>query len=788
MIYMKKFTREEGQEGEPMETTIRPSILRQTTEQSFSKSNLFFTGFLAILFLVFPYWSGLFFPVATAVSGVYVALIALMIALWGITRQVEVTNFAKLDLLALLYSLIVLCSVFTYANLEFTLTGIAKQFAFLFFYLAIRLSMANGLGVRVFLWIVFLSSAVYSLYGLLLGFNVLTRTGGLFDQRRIASAFEYPNSFASYLTIGLLFGLVLQVGMKRWWTRFAVLSLNTLTLMTLILTNSRGGWLVFLGVQIVTILFAPQGRRAGLTLNSLATVLAMGAGLPLTNSAVQSVSLDKGLLGLGISLGVALVLAVVLERLVVRVNGLHLKMRVVLPILLIVAVTVGFAALKLGLLPENIAQRISSINFQQFSVVQRFIFYKDGLSALMDHPLVGAGDKTWEVLFSKYQSYPYYTTNPHSVLVDQAMNTGLLGLGLFLATIVLTGLSLWKWRREQRGDDALISTVMLGGLLALVGHSLIDVDFSYAVFGYLFWMLVAVAANRQPLSLKVPSFMGKMNWKPRNRWIWWAGALLSLVVAGFSGSYVYADSLVKQAKEEAKEPEVALKTLDKAVKIAPYMPGVHSMQAELEERIFTQTNNPMYRSNVQFRLQKLPALTEQPELLIRVGQKLVKHQKTMEGYALVKQAWQNAPYYAEYGEQFIIYAVQIGNALVEQKHPEQAREYYQDAIRTHEEILERIEGFKDLPSVLFLERKYEVTPRMKEFLSIAYYRLDQFAKAEQLATEALQAGEGSHSGQVVAVQLAAQIKQGKQPDQTLLNSVMNTPGVSEHYAKLVHEP
>jgi hypothetical protein len=77
---------------------------------------------------------------------------------------------------------------------------------------------------------------------------------------------------------------------------------------------------------------------------------------------------------------------------------------------------------------------------------------------------------------------------------------------------------------------------------------------------------------------------------------------------------------------------------------------------------------------------------------------------------------------------------------------------------------------------------------MKEFLSIAYYRLDQFAKAEQLATEALQAGEGSHSGQVVAVQLAAQIKQGKQPDQTLLNSVMNTPGVSEHYAKLVHEP
>jgi O-antigen ligase len=770
-----------------METTVRAASTRLTTETSRSQTNLIFTFFLVGLFLIFPYWSGMFFPAATAASGIYVSLALLMVMLWGIFRKAEVTHFAKLDLLALLYTLVVLCSVFTYSNLEFTLTGIAKQFSFLFFYLVVRLALAKGIGTRLMLWIVSLSSGIFSAYGLLLGFNVVSRQGGLFDERRIASVFEYPNSFASYLTIGLLFGLVMQMGLQSWWARFAVNSLNCLTLMTLILTNSRGGWLVFLIVLSLTILFSPQGRRAGLSLNFLATAVSVGAGLPFVNTAVQAGALDRGLAGMAIALVVAFVYALLSQRMIERVNRLNLKLRVVLPALTLILLSVGFGALKMGLIPDNIAQRITSINFQQFSVVQRFVFYKDGFSALRDHPLIGAGDKTWETLFAKYQSYPYYTTNPHSVIVDQAMNAGLLGLILFLSISVLTGVAFWKMRREQGGEDALLSTVMLGGLVALIGHALIDVDFSYAVMGYLFWLLVALAANRQPLQLKVPGFMAAMNWQPKNRWVWWLGALMALSIAIFDSTYVYADSQVQKAKAEAEEPEVALKRLDKVDGLAPYMTSIHGLQAELEEKVFAKTNNPMYRSNVVFRLQKLSELSEKPELLLRTGQKLVKHQKTLEGYALVKQAWQNGPYYAEFAEQFIIYAVQIGEALTEQKHPEKAKEFYQDALNTHEELKRRIEGLKELPPVLHLERPYEVNPRMKEYLAIAYYRLGQYPVVEQLTAEA-KGGPNVSVERLNALLLAAQLKQGKQPDQNFMQSVLNNPDAAALYQTLAKQP
>lgn len=733
-------------------------------QQFFLRMDVWLYALLAPVFLIFPYWSGLFFAVPTAYSYLYMAIVAVVVALWAIVRKTEIKGFHRLDLLVVLYTGVVTLSIFTFASLELTLTGIAKQYGYLFLYMLVRLMLGAGKGTDSVKWLMGLvaaSGALFSLYGILAAGGVIEHAGAVMGDpatgaKRIGSAFEYPNTFASYLAVALLLGLAVQTAAERLASRWVWGTVNTLSMLGLILTYSRGGWLVFFGILLALIVFNAKQMRVRLFLQTLVVLIGSLPALPFFTKFIQESDVSSGMIGAAVLFGLAAGAGLLAGRVSSKLEAIRLPKGVAWAGVAVVLVS-GFAVYKLGLLPQAIVERIASINLQSFSVVQRFTFYQDGVRALGDHPLVGAGDHTWETTFYQYQSYPYYTTSPHSVIVDQLMNTGLIGTLLFLAIFVLASWGLWKASRQEQGVRSMMMLALLAGFLELTLHAFIDVDFDYAVMGYLFWLFAAVAASGRPVELAYQTDMNAWNWSPKNRWFWWTGSALALAVAVFGSTYVYAQHHVEASKANLGYPAAALDHLDKALSAAPYLAEARSISVSLHERYYQRSEHEVIRSQIHETLLEIPAVVpESADMLAKAGQSLVDHQKSLEGYELIKQAWQKAPYRIEMAEQHALYGQQFGMAL-RPDDPERAKLFFQDAVNTYEEVQRRIEGFQDLPPVLHLERPYELTPMLSEAAALSAYYLGDYEKAERWAAQAVQQPDGN-SVQLLAVLIASKQK------------------------------
>ena len=748
--------------------------------------NLLLSVLFAVLFVVFPFWSGLFFEVPTAYSVIFAAVVVLLVGIWGIVRKAEVKCFAVTDWLVLAYTLVTLLTLFTFSNLEFTLTGITKQFGYLFVYLIVRLLSRSVADAKPLLYLVALSGAVFSVFGILAVTHVIEHAGALFTgtgEMRIASVFEYPNSYASYLAVALLFGLVVQTEVRKPIARFLWLTVNALTFTGLVLTYSRGGWVVFAGVFVVMLLLARNGQRMPLTVNSLAALVAMAAGLPLVGKGTVAGAFRSAGIGLAIVVAVALVLSFLLGRVTERLSTLSVKKGVLIPALVVVLAGGSFAVVKLGLLPKDVVNRIASINFQLFSVQQRLVFYKDGLSALQDHPIIGAGDRTWEATFYKYQSYPYYTTSPHSVLIDQIMNVGIVGTLLFLLVFGFAVWSFWRLRKVVLDENRLILAALFAAFLEVVVHALVDVDFNYGVISYLFWILVALAALRQPVALEVPNSINSWKWNPKNRWVWWVVSTATLVVALFNGTFVYAQYHLEQAKSQLGNASMAYAHLDKAVAWAPYVQDVKGLLNELDIRYYERTKDPVILQLIQNRLLSLPKLApNSADLLGKTGQDLYKYEKVLQANELLKQAWADAPYRSELADQYMIISTQIGEAL-QKDQKDRAKGYFQETLNTYQLVQQRIAGFQYLSHVLKPERPYAITPQMNEQAAESALFLQRFADAERFATEALKTPQ-SNIGKMKAVLLLAQQKQNKPIDPQRYSTELADQTVAAAYKKL----
>jgi hypothetical protein len=98
---------------------------------------------------------------------------------------------------------------------------------------------------------------------------------------------------------------------------------------------------------------------------------------------------------------------------------------------------------------------------------------------------------------------------------------------------------------------------------------------------------------------------------------------------------------------------------------------------------------------------------------------------------LAKKAFAVAPYTMVYPEQYMLYAHSAGTQLLLKK-PESGRQYEEDVYETFENVTKRIEGFKNLPPVLKLEREYEITPLMRLVAAEAAFILKKDTEAAKI--------------------------------------------------------
>lgn len=136
--------------------------------------------------------------------------------------------------------------------------------------------------------------------------------------------------------------------------------------------------------------------------------------------------------------------------------------------------------LRYKLLPSFIANRIQGL-FANRSVMERLVFFEDGMKLFKKSPVVGLGLGAFENGVKSVQSYYYETKYLHNHYLQTLLDTGIVGLLLFVSIFVASGVSIWRTRRKDGFSPML--PALGGALVFMAAHGGAEVDFS--VYSYL---------------------------------------------------------------------------------------------------------------------------------------------------------------------------------------------------------------------------------------------------------------------------------------------------------------
>jgi len=136
--------------------------------------------------------------------------------------------------------------------------------------------------------------------------------------------------------------------------------------------------------------------------------------------------------------------------------------------------------LRYKLLPGFVANRIQGL-FANHSVMERLVFFEDGMKLFKRSPIIGLGLGAFENGLKSVQSYRYDTKYLHNHYLQTLLDTGIVGLLLFVGMFVTCGVSIWRARKKD-GFDPMIPALG-GALVFMAAHGGAEVDFS--MYSYL---------------------------------------------------------------------------------------------------------------------------------------------------------------------------------------------------------------------------------------------------------------------------------------------------------------
>lgn len=128
--------------------------------------------------------------------------------------------------------------------------------------------------------------------------------------------------------------------------------------------------------------------------------------------------------------------------------------------------------LKYKLLPSFIANRLQGL-FANQNAIQRLIFFEDGIKLFKRSPIIGLGMGTYESAIKSVQSFFYETKYAHDHYIQSLVETGLIGLILFVGVLVVHGIAVWKSRKTKP-----YAPILGAALVFMAGHAIVEVVFS----------------------------------------------------------------------------------------------------------------------------------------------------------------------------------------------------------------------------------------------------------------------------------------------------------------------
>ncbi len=132
------------------------------------------------------------------------------------------------------------------------------------------------------------------------------------------------------------------------------------------------------------------------------------------------------------------------------------------------------------LLPGFVANRLQGL-FANENAIQRTAFFRDGMKVFRDHPILGAGLGSFETLLFGYQEFYYQTKYVHNHYIQVLLDSGIIGIILYLSVLVSVGAALWRGRRKD-GAFRTLHPALCAAFVMIVLHSCMEVVMSISLY------------------------------------------------------------------------------------------------------------------------------------------------------------------------------------------------------------------------------------------------------------------------------------------------------------------
>jgi tetratricopeptide (TPR) repeat protein len=653
---------------------------------------------------------------------------------------------------------------------------------------------------------------------------------------RITSVFQYANAYAAYLMAILFSSLFLIVNSRKWyWILLNALMLVP-TLSSLWLTQSRGGYLL---LPIILVLMLPLLSVARQLLLTLYLIIGVAASIPFMNKFIAigqpfsekfskeynetgkvtglvSIFNAESLAGWSRLLLVSAIvgaIAIVLQRYISPMLESKLSKwnerrtgKIIFPVTLLV---MGILAIFLilgntgivKLLPSFMSTRLENINLQQHSVLERGTVYKDSLKIVQDHPILGVGGGGWAALWEKYQNNPYIVRQAHNFFLQYAVDVGLLGL------IFLLGLLVWIFYRylkytlsRQENSSTNLSVILFIFAISLLAHSFIDFELSYVYIAILvFICLGGLAAVPGGVITSKSKLFTWTYW----RWIYPAFVgVIAIIILVFAITDKKADTQYKKAmtalNEKPQKPfQEILGYVNNALALKPAHPDMVAIKLSLMEQAFQQTKQEQYSQETVRLITQLEKNEPHSRNYYEWKYKyLISQQQTKPVLDLLQQAIVDFPWdmpvvtptstSPSFYERALDLDGQLQVAAINEHKPEVSKQYYDQAIKTHNQFLALIEHLKTLPKGQLPGREFGITPALQLSMGKIDFYEKKYEASVSLLKPFLAEDLSIVTNRNIALYYLASLKKQNQDDPALYDRLIASDAkVKDELDKLV---
>lgn len=322
---------------------------------------------------------------------------------------------------------------------------------------------------------------------------------------RLTGPLQYANTFATIIGAFWMFSLIWLSKKRIAWWETVLFSLPLVAYgVGFFHSYSRGALVVFPVVWLLG-LVALKAREqlyyiAATAVSLLSSLVVFRILIEQEEAGATNPGLLAFILGTLIVVGYALLVATLnrkgfFERLDAVLSGKG-WLRFVAPALAVVAGMLLFLDIQnqgaiYRVLPSTLQERVGAINLETASAAARIHMYGDAWEIVKDYPLLGLGGEGWKAVYPRYQTAPYLSNEVHNGYLDILVNTGWVGLILFLTVLgyFITQLHLQYWRKSK-DDDFSDNVAVLAALAFVFLHAFIDFDLSYGyVWLFVFWLM-----------------------------------------------------------------------------------------------------------------------------------------------------------------------------------------------------------------------------------------------------------------------------------------------------------